>query len=106
MYEYNAVLKQVVSGSMVELDLDLGFKTSIAISAWLYGISDDGFHTKDSDERAKAWLFQKSKDQLLQVQIFRDADGHLGKYAAVLFLRGVNLNKQMVDERLVKSSIN
>lgn len=103
-YLYKAVVRSVYDGDTIRVDVDLGMDIwQHDISLRLYGINAPEVR---GDERpqglvSRDWL----RDQLpvgteIVVETIKDKKGKYGRYLAVLWLEGVDLNRKMVDEGL------
>ena len=88
MYEYKAVIRRVVDGDTVDVDLDLGF------SVWLHdqrirllGIDTPETRTQDLQEKAAGKLATARVEEMLpvgSVQTIRTSKEKRGKFGRVL----------------------
>lgn len=114
-YTYEAQLVRVIDADTVILNVDLGFEHWLHNQRFrLYGIDTPETRTLDADEKArglaaKAWLEQRiaagmAADGRLVVQSIQndrfktDAQDSFGRWLAILFLNGENLNETMMEE--------
>lgn len=108
-YSYDAELVAVVDGDTVDLNVDLGFEHWIHNQRFrLYGIDTPETRTKDLAEKsrgleAKAWLEERLKGKELVVQSIQnerygtDEDDSFGRWLAILFVDGENVNKALIQ---------
>lgn len=113
MYEYKAVVKRVIDGDTVVLDIDLGFRTWLRDEhVRLFGINTPELTAKDPVVREAA----KAAKAFVEVRLPVGAvialqsieyDGGRDKYGRVLGIiryvadgNTVELNKQLLEENL------
>ena len=113
MHEYKCIIRRVVDGDTVDVDIDLGFDTWIHNErVRLYGIDTPESRTRDLEEK-KAGLF--AKDVVLHYlpegskQVLRTHKDKVGKYGRVLgeFViydsitnRQTTINQFMIDHKI------
>lgn len=100
LYDYSAVIVRVVDGDTVVADIDLGFRT------WrrdehlrLFGIDAPevrGEHRENGLASARA-LEGRILRKTVTVCTIRDKVGSFGRYLAVIYLDGENINDWLVD---------
>lgn len=106
MYRYRAIIKKVVDGDTLEVDIDLGFNiTKIGEMIRLYGIN-----TEESRGKAKTdkGLLAKSRVQALlstgqeiQLNTIKDKQEKYGRFLAIVYLPdGRELNQLLLEEKL------
>jgi micrococcal nuclease len=105
-YTYNAVVRRVIDGDSIVVDIDLGFKIHISgQTIRLAGIDTPESRSKDPKEKAQGVLSTRRLKTLLPVGgsvLIRTDITDLEKYgrllAEVLKTDGVSVNKVMIDE--------
>ena len=88
MYEYKCIIKRVIDGDTVDVDIDLGF------GVWLrgqrirfYGIDAPETRTRDLEEKARGHVARDFVSQFLQVesvQTLISRKDETGKYGRIL----------------------
>jgi len=108
MYEYKAMVRRVVDGDTVDLDLDLGCSIHVYERCRLYGINaPESFGVKKNSKEYKAGIAAKEylrsliEGKEVMVQTFKDKKGKYGRYLAtiILVLRGETINVNLLMER-------
>jgi len=103
-YCYNAVVKRVVDGDTVILDIDLGFDVVLNKQrVRLYGIDTPECRTKDLEEKEAGLL---AKDKLcfflqegdsVTVKTKLDSKGKFGSILGTIVAEGVNVNEFLIE---------
>lgn len=110
MYEYKAIVKRVIDGDTIVLDIDLGFSTWIRDEHFrLAGINTPELRSKVKEEKELAEKAKKRLEALCPVgskQIITTAKAKdkYGRYLAVIH-QGNNIftiNRTLIDEGLAK----
>jgi len=104
-YYYNCEIVRVIDGDTVEARIDLGFDTARLETLRLYGINTPEMRgaEKLEGQKAKAWLeTQLANGEEITIRTIKDKTGSFGRYLAVLFCDGRNLNEQMLTEKIAK----
>ena len=101
-YRYsNCRVDRCVDGDTVDLWINLGFSTFVKKRVRLYGINTPESRTRDLEEKVRGKAATAHMETMLEGG-FCDLDSHeLGKYGRVLgtlYVEGVDLNKQMIDD--------
>ena len=105
MYEYKAIIKRVVDGDTVDVDIDLGFGVIFANQRIrLYGIDTPESRTSDPDEKiygllAKDFLTKWTNAGDLILKTYKDdARGKFGRILGELWYgKEHNINQLLVD---------
>ncbi len=102
-YYYGAEILRVIDGDTVEARIDLGFDTHRVETLRLYGINTPELRgeSKEKGQAAKAWL-ESNLDGEITISTIKDETGSFGRYLAVLFCDGENLNEKMLREKIAK----
>lgn len=93
---------RIVDGDTVDLDVDLGFRTSFKDRFRLKGIDAPEQRTRDLIEK-KAGLAATARLQELipvgsQVIVETDKAGKYGRWIATIYANDVDINQQMIKE--------
>ena len=111
MYEYRCIVKRVVDGDTVDIDIDLGFNIILANQrVRLYGIDTPESRTRDKVEKrygyaAKEYL-QSMLGETSTLKTHKDAKGKFGRILGEFLVydsesdRHCSVNKLMVDKHL------
>lgn len=106
MYEYQCVIKRVVDGDTIDVDISLGFGTwRCGERIRLYGVDTPECRTRDAEEK-KAGLAAKNyvKRRLQQGRTYiltTKEKGKFGRYLGVIKLEdGTSINAELVKENL------
>ena len=108
MYEYNVKVLRVIDGDTIDVDIDLGFDTTLTKKRIrLYGIDTPESRTRDKEEKVRGLL---SKEHLLlkcpiggYVTLKSHGVGKFGRILGELFEYNkhedsLSINQQMCDE--------
>ncbi|NOY61786.1 MAG: thermonuclease family protein [Gammaproteobacteria bacterium] len=105
LYTYKAKITSVYDGDTVTANVDLGFKT------WAHGEKIRLYRINTPEVRgverpqgliSRDWLREKLMDKEVLIRTVRDKKGKYGRYLAEIFLDGVNINEQLVEEGLAE----
>lgn len=106
MYEYKAIVVNVVDGDTVDLDIDLGFGTWIKNErVRLTGIDTAESRTRNLTE--KSWglaakqriIDLTSSEEFVILKTLKDETGKYGRVLGTLYTpNGVNINELLVEE--------
>ena len=105
MYEYRAFVTDVYDGDSITCDVDLGF------GIWMKGqkIRLWGIDTPEirGEERpdgliSQEWLENKIYGKEIILKTYKDKKGKYGRWLGEVFLDGVNLNQQLLEEGLAE----
>lgn len=101
-YVYNAIVRSVYDGDTIRVDIDCGFNHWIHNeSIRLMGIDAPEIRGDERPEGliTKAWLLEKIPvGTKIMLQTYKDRKGKYGRYLGYIWLDGVNLNEQMIEE--------
>lgn len=103
-YTYRAVVRSIYDGDTIRVDLDLGLDTWVHNQPLrLHGI--DAPETRGAEREqgrvARDWLLDRIPPGTgIIVQTVRDTRGKYGRYLAVIWHDGVDLNNELVTEGL------
>ena len=105
-YTYKAVVVDVYDGDTITVDLDLGF------GVWLRGqkLRLYGINTPEvrGPERAEGLVAKLKVEEIVQsseeciVETLKDKTGKYGRWLAIVWLDGLNLNQHLLDLKLAK----
>lgn len=98
-YKVDEIVR-VIDGDTIEARIDLGFDTYRVEILRLYGI--DAPETRGAEKAkgdvSEAWLVRTlSSAEVIEVRTIKDKKGSFGRYLAVIFCDGTNVNAAMVD---------
>lgn len=103
MYSYRALIKSVYDGDTVRADIDLGFSHWISNEQLrLFGIDAPELR---GDERTQGlvtrdYLINRIGNRAVEIQTVKDKKGKYGRYLAIIYLDGVNINEELIDKSL------
>ncbi|MBM9593824.1 thermonuclease family protein [Roseitranquillus sediminis] len=105
-YTYRGVIRSIYDGDTIRVDLDLGFSTWIRDqSLRLYGIDTPEVRGPERPQGlvSKAWLEARIPPEThVIVETLKDKTGKYGRYLAIIWHEGVNLNEALVAEGLAE----
>ena len=111
MYEYNSIIRYVVDGDTVDVDIDLGFGVWLRDQRIrLYGIDTPESRTRDLTEKlfgfaakdfVKNYLPVGSK-QILKTFIGKDGEDMRGKFGRILGDFFINDGKMLVETMITE----
>jgi micrococcal nuclease len=110
-YKYNATVKKVTDGDTLVVDLSLGFDLWMRdVKIRLYGIDAPESRTRDKEEKVKGMATKKRLKELVankEIVVetkYGDETGKFGRILGIIHnIDGVNVNKQLVKEKLAKN---
>ena len=91
--------KDIYDGDTITVIIDLGFHIEFGeLTLRLYGINAPELRgaEKEAGRRARDWLRRRLMGREFIVQTIRDRKGKYGRYLAVIWVDGVNVNEEMV----------
>ncbi len=91
--------EDVYDGDTVTVTIDLGFTINFGeLTLRLYGINAPEMRGPEKVEGRKSrdWLRQRLAGREFIVQTIRDRKGKYGRYLAIIWVDGVNVNEEMV----------
>jgi micrococcal nuclease len=99
-YIYNAIVRSVYDGDTIRVDIDLGFNNWIKNeSLRLFGINTPEIRGNERERGlvSRSWLIEQIPEgSAITIQTFKDSKGKYGRYLAVIYKDGTNLNERMV----------
>ena len=96
-YNYQATIVKIVDGDTVKLDIDLGFKIHIAVTARLHGINAPEGKTTEASDYLKAQIPEGSS---VRVETYKTADKY-GRWLVDIYYNGDKLiNKELIEKNL------
>jgi len=99
-YLYKAVVVSVYDGDTIRCDVDLGFNTWIRnMTLRLYGIDSPEIRGEERPQGLKArdWLREELPvGTEVLIETIRDRTGKYGRYLAVVWKDGTDMNKKMI----------
>ena len=99
-YIYDAELVSVYDGDTITLNVDLGFNVSLNNQKMrLYGINTPEISGTERPEglRSKMALVRMLDGKDIVLKTIKDRKGKYGRWLAVLYVNGVNVNDSLVD---------
>lgn len=102
MYNYKAIITEVVDGDTVTARVDLGFGIERTDRFRLYGINapEMKLDTKIAGEASKARLAELVLNKQVVISTYKDKREKYGRYLATIFIQedSVSVNDIMVKE--------
>ena len=101
-YVYRARVERpedIYDGDTITVVIDLGFYIHFGeLTLRLHGINAPELRgaEKEAGRRARDWLRERLAGREFIVQTIRDRKGKYGRYLAIIWLDGVNINEEMV----------
>lgn len=110
MFTYRAIVKKIIDGDTIEVDIDLGFEIIFVDQRIrLYGINAPETRTLDESEKQRGLTAKNRVIELLpvgseiKINTIKDEKEKYGRYLALVYLPdNRELNKLLLDEGLVK----
>ena len=109
MYEYKAKFISAYDGDTIRLDIDLGF------GIWmhnqpirLFGIDTPELRVSNTKEKERAILARDKIREILEtaetiiIQTYKDRKGKYGRWLAIIYADGTNVNEWMIENRYAK----
>lgn len=105
-YVYDVDVISVYDGDTLNVDIDLGFSIWIKDkSLRLYGIDAPEVRgqTRERGLVVRDWLRERiEQGQTVLIESISDQPDKYGRYLAILYIDGVNINQLMIDEGLAR----
>lgn len=98
-FTYEALVTKVYDGDTITVDIDLGFGNLMKKkSLRLFGINTPEVRGEERPEglMSRDWLHQQIMGKKVTIKTIKDKTGKYGRYLAVIFFNGVNLNEELV----------
>lgn len=111
MYEYKCVIRKIIDGDTVDVDIDLGFGIWLKDQRIrLYGIDTPECRTRDAEEKifglaAKNFVISNlpvRSNQILKTMINKDGEDVRGKFGRILGDFTLNDNATLVETMIQK----
>lgn len=109
MYEYKAKIVRVIDGDTLEVDIDLGFKTTLQREKLrLIGIDTPEIRSSNLKEKEHGLLAKTYVEKLLPVgseilvKTEKDKTGKYGRYLARVFVGELELNQLLKENGFEK----
>lgn len=105
MYTYYAVVKSVYDGDSITVDIDLGFNMwMLNQKIRLLGIDTPEIRGEERSDGlvSRDWLREKINDKVVILKTHKDSKGKYGRWLAEVYLDGVNINQQLLEEGLAE----
>ena len=105
LYCYKALVTRVYDGDSITCNISVGFGIWIEDQKIrLYGIDTPEIRGEERPEGlvSAAWLREKIEGQVVILKTYKDRKGKYGRWLAEVFLDGVNLNQQLIEEGLAE----
>tara|TARA_R110000772_G_C13275824_1_gene436652 strand:- start:844 stop:1188 length:345 start_codon:yes stop_codon:yes gene_type:complete len=108
MYNYNAKVISVYDGDTIRANIDLGFgihthgNNGKGEALRLWGINTPEVRGEERPQGliSRDRLRELILDKNIVVTTIKDSKGKYGRYLAIIYLDGVNINEQLVAEGL------
>jgi len=103
MHIYNAKIIEVYDGDTVTAIIDLGFYTFVRVKLRLQGIKAPEVRGAEKYKGliVKDILAGLVLNRKVEVKTFKDKKGKFGRYIAILFVDGKNVNEYLLKHDLV-----
>ena len=104
-YCYKATCVSVYDGDTVTLDISLGFGVTMREKIRLLGINTPEVRGKEKLDGliSRDRLRELIDDKDVIIVTHKDKGGKYGRLLATIYLDGVNINQQLVDEGLAEA---
>ena len=103
-FTYRAIVRSIYDGDTIRVDLDLGLGTWVHNQPLrLQGIDTPEVRGPEREQGllSRDWLRRRTPPgTVVVVQTLKDAKGKYGRYLAVLWHDGINLNAEMIRQGL------
>jgi len=99
MYTYKAVVGRVIDGDTLKLSILVGFNVIVKDTVRLYGINTPETRGKERPDglAVKEHVKTLIEHKTVTIKTFQDKKGKYGRYLAVVFIDGENLNASLID---------
>lgn len=106
-YQYNAHVVKVYDGDTVTVDVDLGFKIKHRVILRLYGIDTPEIRGEERPEGlvSRDYVADKILNKDIIIETFKKAGDKYGRWLATIYVDGVNLNQELVEQGLAEKYI-
>lgn len=98
-YQYRALITKVYDGDTVTATIDAGFNIELKNEKIrLYGIDAPEMRGEQRPEGlvSRDWLRSRVLNKKVILHTIKDKKGKYGRYLAVIYLNGVNINDELV----------
>ena len=108
MYEYRATVKSIYDGDTVRLDIDLGMGNhelgpkgeGVSVRLARINAPEVRGENKEAGLASRNYLRGILQDKKIVIKTDKDKRGKYGRYIVEIFLDGININDQLVQEGL------
>jgi len=108
-YKYNAFVNRVIDGDTIEVTIDFGFNfKQEKVKFRLYGVdTPEVYGVKKDSEEYKAGMEASAYMRLIVgndvvIETIKDKKGKYGRYLAIVWFDGLNMNEELVKRGLAK----
>tara|TARA_R110001592_G_scaffold280971_1_gene548400 strand:- start:10024 stop:10422 length:399 start_codon:yes stop_codon:yes gene_type:complete len=103
VFEYNCTLRRVVDGDTIDVDVDLGFKVTLANERIrLQGINTPESRTRNLEEKALGLAAKARLKELLPkkftIQTIKQGKGKFGRILAIPVVEGQDICAKLISE--------
>jgi endonuclease YncB( thermonuclease family) len=101
MYDYSATVISITDGDSAHIEIDLGLRIYHRTNCRLFGINTPELNSPDPVARTQAQAAKARLAELIDGQavfVYSHALDKYGRPLVTIFLDGININQQMVDE--------
>lgn len=100
-YRYeNITINSIYDADTLTVTLHIGFKIDFTTKLRLYGINAWELRGEEREKGliARDWLRERLKGEEVVIETMKDKKGKYGRYIAILFVDGVNINDELVEK--------
>ena len=104
-YTYEALITSVWDGDTCTADISLGFGVTLHKQKLrLFGIDTAELRgdTLLEAQISRDWLREKILNKNVVIETIKDKKGKYGRWLAIIFVDGININEQMINEGVAK----
>ena len=104
MFSYSTKIISIYDGDTLDAEVDLGFNLKFKIKLRLFGINCPEMRGKEKSKgiQSRDWLRGEILDKVVQLDTIRDKQGKYGRYLAIIYYNGVNINNELVKQKLAE----
>lgn len=111
LWHYRATVTRIIDGDTIEVDIDLGFKTTLQKERIrLLGIDTPELRSKDESERARAKLAKEYVESVIpvgtevRITTRKDEKGKYGRYLAQVVYRREDGSSYSLSQSLIENN--
>ena len=104
-YTYRAKVVSVYDGDTCRVDIDCGFSIEQKnVALRLYGINAPELRgdTKQEGMKSRDYLINRILHKEVIIKTFKDTTEKYGRYLAIIYINGSNVNQEMTDRGLAE----